>query len=235
MTQAICRLCAANLTETFVDLGMSPLANSYLAPEQLNRAEKFYPLRAYVSEDNFLVQLEEFETPDHIFSDYAYFSSFSDTWLKHAKDYVDLMIERFGFGRQSQIIEIASNDGYLLQYFQEKGLNLRVDFSGIQPQEHLGPVRMRGRAFALITEHGRLIDQNTLKSNDPNQVLEKLTERQSVFTKADLEFYLQKHLPLESHSSFMKTFWKQKEIVPLVENTRCDIFGAWLLFRRIQY
>ena len=129
MDKPRCRFSGIPLRHVFADLGMSPLANSYLAPEQLNRAEKFYPLRAYVSEDNFLVQLEEFETPDHIFSDYAYFSSFSDSWLNHAKAYVEMMIERFKFGPETQVIEIASNDGYLLQYFHER----KIPVLGIEP------------------------------------------------------------------------------------------------------
>lgn len=108
---------------------MSPLANSYLAPEQLDQMEPFYPLHAYVCAECFLVQLQEFETPQHIFTDYAYFSSYSESWVAHAKRYVDHMIERFGFDGSSQIIEIASNDGYLLQFFQERG----VPVLGVEP------------------------------------------------------------------------------------------------------
>ena len=93
-----CRFCGETLKFTFVDLGMSPLANSYLKADQLQRMEPFYPLHAYVCHHCFLVQLEEFENPDHIFSDYAYFSSYSESYLAHAKSYTQLMIERFGFG-----------------------------------------------------------------------------------------------------------------------------------------
>jgi len=117
-----CRFCRETLKFTFVDLGMSPLANSYLKVDQLQRMEPFYPLHAYVCHQCFLVQLEEFESPDHIFSDYAYFSSYSESYLTHAKSYTQLMIERFGFGPTSYIVEIASNDGYLLQYFQDKDI-----------------------------------------------------------------------------------------------------------------
>ncbi len=126
-----CRFCAKPLQHTFVNLGGSPIANDNLTPTQLNRAEKFYPLHAYVCESCLLVQLEEVESPDHIFGDgdYAYFSSYSDSWLRHAKAYTDLMVERFGFNSSSQVIEIASNDGYLLQYFLEKG----VPVLGIEP------------------------------------------------------------------------------------------------------
>ena len=131
-----CRFCNHLLKQTFVDLGMSPLSNSYLKLEQINHAEKFYPLHTYVCENCFLVQLEEFETPDQIFSDYAYFSSYSDTWLSHAQNYTELMIQRFGFNSNSQIIEIASNDGYLLQYFHQKG----IPVLGIEPAANVAKV-----------------------------------------------------------------------------------------------
>lgn len=126
-----CRFCSKPLQHTLVDLGGSPIANDYLTPEQLNRAEKFYPLHTYVCDHCLLVQLEEVESPDHIFGDgdYAYFSSFSESWLRHAKAYTDLMVERFGFNENSQVVEIASNDGYLLQYFVEKG----IPVLGVEP------------------------------------------------------------------------------------------------------
>ena len=108
---------------------MSPLANSYLSADQLDRMEPFYPLHAYVCSNCFLVQLQEFETPEHIFSDYAYFSSFSDSFVAHAKAYVEDMMTRFGFDETSQVIEIASNDGYLLQFFVAKN----VPVLGIEP------------------------------------------------------------------------------------------------------
>ena len=130
MSARECRFCGAALAVTFSDLGMSPLSNSYLKPEQLGQHEKFYPLHAWVCERCLLVQLEEFEPPEHIFSDeYAYFSSYSDLWLKHASRYVDQMIERFGIGARHLAVEIASNDGYLLQYFVKRG----VPVLGIEP------------------------------------------------------------------------------------------------------
>ncbi|SOH03049.1 class I SAM-dependent methyltransferase [Candidatus Kuenenia stuttgartiensis] len=128
-----CRFCDASLKYTFVDLGMSPLANSYIKDVQLNKMEPFYPLHTYICNKCFLVQLIEFESPESIFSDYAYFSSFSDSMLQHAKEYVQMMIERFGFSSRSQVIEIASNDGYLLRYFKEKG----VPVLGIEPAENV--------------------------------------------------------------------------------------------------
>ena len=112
-----CRSCGATLEQTFCDLGMSPMANSYVAADALGRAEKFYPLHAYVCSQCLLVQLLEFESPDAIFSDYAYFSSFSSGWVEHAKRYVEAMIPRFGLTKDSLVVEIASNDGYLLQHF----------------------------------------------------------------------------------------------------------------------
>src|SRR5713226_10446332 len=122
-----CRSCGAALKHTFLDLGMSPLANSYLKPVQRTQLEPFYPLRVHVCARCFLVQLEEYESPDQIFSDYAYFSSYSDSWLRHAKAYTDQMVERCGLGANSFVVELASNDGYLLQYFVEK----RVPVLGI--------------------------------------------------------------------------------------------------------
>jgi len=131
-----CRFCGETLKFTFVDLGMSPLANSYLKADQLQRMEPFYPLHAYVCHHCFLVQLEEFENPDHIFSDYAYFSSYSESYLAHARSYTQLMIDRFDFGPTSHIVEIASNDGYLLQYFQDKN----IPVLGIEPAANVAEV-----------------------------------------------------------------------------------------------
>ena len=136
MTQGKCRFCKTSLQHTFVDLGMSPLSNSYLKLDQLNQAEKFYPLHTYVCEQCLLVQLEEFESPDHIFSDYAYFSSYSDSWLEHSKKYADLMIDRFRLNKSSLVIEIASNDGYLLQFFKE----LHIPVVGIEPAANVAQV-----------------------------------------------------------------------------------------------
>jgi SAM-dependent methyltransferase len=129
MTTATCRFCGAPLETVFVDLGMSPLANSYVPPERANAMEPFYPLRALVCDSCLLVQLEEFETPEAIFSDYAYFSSYSTSWLEHSRRYVDQMTERWGLGPDSHVVELASNDGYLLQYFIERG----VPVLGVEP------------------------------------------------------------------------------------------------------
>ena len=131
-----CRYCGNELELSFVDLGMSPLSNSYIPPENLQNMEPFYPLHAFLCEQCFLVQLSEFESPENIFSDYAYFSSYSQSWLEHAKDYADSMTERFGFDASSNIVEVASNDGYLLQYFNNKG----IPVLGIEPAENVAKV-----------------------------------------------------------------------------------------------
>ena len=133
---AACRFCRAPLHHTLVDLGMSPLANAYLSPERVNAAETFYPLHARVCERCLLVQVEEFEGPGEIFGDYAYFSSYSDSWLRHARAYTEAMVERFGFGATSQVVEIASNDGYLLQYFAARG----IPVLGVEPAANVAAV-----------------------------------------------------------------------------------------------
>ena len=125
-----CRFCKNSLTHEFADLVNSPPSNSYLSAAQLNEPEVFYPLRVFVCEKCFLVQIDEFKKSNEIFDrNYAYFSSFSKTWLAHSKSYVEMMGGRFGFDENSQVIEIASNDGYLLQYFKEKN----VPVLGIEP------------------------------------------------------------------------------------------------------
>ena len=133
-----CRFCGTLLKHTFVDLGMSPLCESFLPAEKLNQMEPFFPLHVYVCDSCFLVQLEEYVAPAEIFGEYAYFSSYSDTWLKHAKAYTDLMTDRFKLGKQSRVIEIASNDGYLLQYFVEKS----IPVLGIEPARNVAKVAM---------------------------------------------------------------------------------------------
>jgi SAM-dependent methyltransferase len=123
-----CRFCGGSLAG-FVDLGMSPLCESYLAQHQLNSMEPFYPLAAYVCRECLLVQLQEYVAPEHIFSEYAYFSAYSDAWLDHARRYVEMMTDRLGLGPASRVIELGSNDGYLLQFFVERG----VPVLGIDP------------------------------------------------------------------------------------------------------
>jgi len=131
-----CRFCAAPLEHEFVNLGLSPISNAFVKPEQINEKEAFYPLHAFVCSECFLVQLEEFESPDEIFSDYVYFSSYSDSWLAHAKRFVEGAAERFKLDSDSLVLEVASNDGYLLQYFVERG----VPVLGIEPASNVAQV-----------------------------------------------------------------------------------------------
>jgi len=136
-----CRLCGATLTETFVDLGMSPLCESYLPAEQLDSRESFYPLHVRICSSCLLVQLPAYVPGEDIFSDYAYFSSYSDSWVAHAKRYADAMIDSLGLGPDSLVTEVASNDGYLLQHFVARG----VPVLGIEPAANVAEVaRERG-------------------------------------------------------------------------------------------
>ncbi|WP_136416243.1 class I SAM-dependent methyltransferase [Herbaspirillum sp. ST 5-3] len=146
-----CRFCGAGLRDSFCDLGMSPLSNSYVAEDGLQKMEPFFPLHAYVCASCFLVQLPEFESPQHIFSDYAYFSSYSDSWLAHARKYTETVIARFGFNTKHQVIEIASNDGYLLQYFKEKG----VPVLGIEPAANVAEVARKKGIPSRVEFFGR--------------------------------------------------------------------------------
>lgn len=145
-----CRLCGAPLQRTFVDLGMSPLCESYVAREQLNQMEPFYPLHALVCEKCFLVQLGDFVTADHIYSEYAYFSSFSDSWLRHAREYVDMITDRLKLGPHSLVIELASNDGYLLQNFVQKS----IPVLGIDPAANIAPHAIKKGVPTLVRFFG---------------------------------------------------------------------------------
>jgi SAM-dependent methyltransferase len=136
MSATACRFCGAPVEAVFADLGMSPLANAYLPADRVNAMEPFYPLRALVCGKCFLVQLEEFETPEQIFSDYAYFSSYSSSWLEHSERYAEQMIERLQLDGQSQVVEIASNDGYLLQFFR----NREIAVLGVEPAANVAEV-----------------------------------------------------------------------------------------------
>ena len=148
--QAHCRFCGASLQHTFVDLGMSPLCESYLSADQLNRMEPFYPLHVYVCERCFLVQLEEYVSPEHIFTEYAYFSSYSDTWLQHAQAYTQSMVGRFKLDRRSRVVEIASNDGYLLRYFVEK----HIPALGIEPAKNVAKAAVERGVPTLVEFFG---------------------------------------------------------------------------------
>lgn len=150
MSPAACRFCGGQL-QLFVDLGMSPLANSYLTEPQLTQMEPFYPLRALVCADCLLVQLEEFEQPENIFSSYAYFSSFSVTWLEHCRAYVEMIVARLRLGTESKVVEVASNDGYLLQYFVARG----IPVLGVEPAENVARVAVERGVPTVTTFFGR--------------------------------------------------------------------------------
>jgi len=145
-----CRFCRADLEHTFVDLGMSPLCESFLALEQLDRMEAFYPLHVFVCDQCFLVQLGEYVSPEHIFTEYAYFSSYSDSWLEHCRKYTDQMRDRFSLNPQSLVVEVASNDGYLLQYFVEK----KIPVLGIEPAANVAKVAEQKGVRTLVRFFG---------------------------------------------------------------------------------
>src|SRR5262249_22479963 len=117
LRHGLCRLCNAPLRTSFVDLGMSPLCESFVAADQIDQMEPYYPLHVLVCGECFLVQLQEYVKPENIFTEYAYFSSYSTSWVEHARRYCEMIRARFDLGSNSQVFEIASNDGYLLQHF----------------------------------------------------------------------------------------------------------------------
>jgi len=168
-----CRFCGTRLETTFVDLGMSPLCQTHIAESQLHEMEPFYPLHVYVCGSCFLVQLQQFVSPGEIFTEYAYFSSFSTSWVEHARRYAEMAIDRFRLGATSSVMEIASNDGYLLQHFVARG----VPVLGIEPAANVAQaavdkgipttVRFFGReaAQAIASGNGRpdlLLGNNVL-------------------------------------------------------------------------
>lgn len=158
----VCRFCGAPLRTTFVDLGVSPLCQTHIAPEQLQHMEPFYPLHAWVCDACFLVQLQEFVAPDSIFTEYAYFSSYSTSWVEHARRYTQMAIQRFGLHAGSKVMEIASNDGYLLQHFVAAG----IPVLGVEPAANVARVAIergvpttvqflgRDSGRAMAREHG---------------------------------------------------------------------------------
>ena len=150
-TKRGCLFCGTPLTHTFVDLGKSPLCESYLSAEQLDQMEPFYPLHVYVCAECYLVQLKEYVSGEEIFTEYAYFSSYSDSWLAHARRYTDQMIDQFGLTASSHVVEVASNDGYLLQYFVERG----IPALGIEPAANVAKVAVARGVPTLVKFFGR--------------------------------------------------------------------------------
>ncbi|MEO5684446.1 MAG: class I SAM-dependent methyltransferase [Chitinophagaceae bacterium] len=157
-----CRFCKQSLTAVFIDLLNSPASNSFLTEQQLNEPETFYPLKVYTCPKCFLVQVDEYKKSDAIFnSDYVYFSSYSTSWLQHAKDYTAMMIERFGLNSQSQVIEVASNDGYLLQYFKEK----QIPVLGIEPTANTAKVAIEKGIDSVVDFFGVRLAKELLAKN----------------------------------------------------------------------
>ena len=147
-----CRFCNNKVVNDFVDLGFSPPSNSFLSKEQLNQFETFYPLKVQVCGSCFLVQVDEYAKYDDIFGkDYIYFSSYSSSWLEHARNYTDMMIKRFNFNHESNVFEIASNDGYLLQYFKEKNINVL----GIEPTRNTADVAISKGIETMVRFFGK--------------------------------------------------------------------------------
>lgn len=151
---AHCRSCGGALTP-FVDLGMSPLCESFLTADQMNRMEPFYPLTAHVCRSCYLVQIDEYVAPEHIFAEYAYFSGYSEAWLSHARDYVQAMTERLRLDQSSLVIELGSNDGYLLQYFVGRG----VPVLGIDPAANVAKAAEARGVPTLVRFFGRDVAQ----------------------------------------------------------------------------
>lgn len=162
-----CRFCNNKLKHIFIDLGKSPLANSYLNNTEINKMEPFYPLRTYVCTKCFLVQLEEFEKSTKIFSNYAYFSSYSQTWLNHVRDFVNNTIERFKISNTNLVIEIASNDGYLLQYFKKQN----IPVLGIEPAANVAKVAKKKKIPTISKFFGQKIAKELVRNGKKADVL----------------------------------------------------------------
>lgn len=167
MTAGNCRFCNAPLKYTLCDLGMSPLSNRYLPVSQLQRMEPFYPLHAQVCDACYLVQLQEYESPTQIFSDYAYFSSYSSSWLEHARSYANEMIARFRLGATHQVIELASNDGYLLQYFKAAG----IPVLGIEPAKNVAAAAQAAGIPTQVAFFGRALAEQLVTQGLQPQLL----------------------------------------------------------------
>jgi hypothetical protein len=164
---ALCRFCSAELQDVFVDLGLSPLANNYIPPERLSAGEMFFPLKVYVCRRCLLVQLEVFETPQNIFSEYAYFSSYSDSWLEHARQYCRNVIERFGITSDSFVVEIASNDGYLLRNFTAT----KIPVLGIEPAANVAEAAVAQGIPTLVRFFTRDLAQDLVKTRKPADLI----------------------------------------------------------------
>ena len=236
-----CRFCDVRLEKVFVDLGTTPLSNAFLEEKDLNQNEDIFPLKVYVCEKCFLVQLPEWQIPSEIFSNYAYFSSYSESWLKHAENYVEKMLRKFNLNKKF-VIEIASNDGYLLQYFKKEEINIL----GIEPAENVADVAIKkgiptlkkffnSKMASELKDEGKqadLIIGNNVFAHVPN--LNDFVEGLSILLKKDgiitLEFpHLLKLINLtqfdtiyHEHFSYFSLFVVKK----IVEKFNLEIFDV---------
>jgi len=167
VTGGRCRLCGHGLEHSFVDLGMSPLCESFLTPDQLDAMEPYFPLHAFVCQECFLVQLKEYVSPEHIFQEYAYFSSYSTTWVAHAKAYCDMVTRRFALGPDSLVVELASNDGYLLQHFEPLG----IPVLGIEPAANVAKVAIEKRIATRVDFFGVRLAQELVAEGKQADVI----------------------------------------------------------------
>jgi SAM-dependent methyltransferase len=167
MSATACRFCGAPVQDVFADLGSSPLANAYLSPERVNAMEPFYPLRALVCARCLLVQLEQFETPEQIFSDYAYFSSYSSSWLEHSRHYAEQMIERLALDGSSRVVEVASNDGYLLQFFRER----EITVLGVEPAANVAEVAVEKGIPTVVEFFGERLARDIARESPADLLL----------------------------------------------------------------
>ena len=218
----LCRFCKEELKDVFIDLVNSPPSNSFLTRQQLNEPEVFFPLKVYTCNNCFLVQVDEYKKSDAIFDDeYVYFSSFSSSWLAHAKKYTEKMIDRFGFSDKSQVIEIASNDGYLLQYFKQKN----IPVLGIEPTANTAKVAQE-KGIESITEFfgtrlaKKLVDQGRkadllLGNNVLAQYGSMNTTAVSVFWKLMFTGWAKTGLPSKPATAIT--------VAPLISNSRREV------------
>lgn len=153
---AVCRFCGTKIKHTFLDLGMSPFCQTHVKPDQLNEMEPFFPLHVNICEACLLVQLDEYMAPSNIFSDYAYFSSYSDSWVEHARQYVDMIIDKLSLSSESLVMEIASNDGYLLQHFVER----KIPSRGVEPAANVAKEAIKKGIPTTIAFFGKATAQN---------------------------------------------------------------------------
>jgi SAM-dependent methyltransferase len=181
MPAPACRFCSGALEHTMVDLGMSPLCESYLRADELDRMEPFYPLRVWVCDRCLLVQLQEYVAPEQIFTEYAYFSSYSAAWLRHAEDYVAMATERLALSPDSLVVELASNDGYLLQYFVRRG----IPCLGIEPAANVAQAAEEKGVPTMVRFFGRELGEELASSGRRadlvvgNNVLAQVTDLNS--------------------------------------------------------